>query len=388
MGYILITGGNLSNKGAQSMMFIAVREMKKRFPDKTVVVLSDKDAIQSEQELSKYNFMFRDYTCLYGFKYKLVQQRYGRLDRNGDARNIYKNIDMIVDISGYTFGSNWGWMPNLLAAYRAKRAKNVNAPIYFMPQSFGPFEWKSISEKITAKFLKKWLSYAQVLYAREQEGYDLLVHQYGFKNVQKSVDLVLQNKGIDLNAVFKIPPQIDIPNIVKGSVAIIPNIRNTKYGNKVELIDAYKEIVYTLLDFGRTVYLLKHSAEDFELCQEIKNLFINENRVVLLAEDISCIEYDLIVEKFDYLIASRYHSIVHAYKKYVPCIVLGWATKYQELLGVLNQAEYGVNVNKGINISAVKGIINKMENNYGEESKKISIRMNDIQTNNCFDCIV
>ena len=47
MGYILITGGNLINKGAQAMTFIAVDEIKRRFPDREVVVISDVDAARS-----------------------------------------------------------------------------------------------------------------------------------------------------------------------------------------------------------------------------------------------------------------------------------------------------------------------------------------------------
>ena len=37
MGYILITPGNLKNKGAQSMIFVTVDEMRKRFPGKEIV---------------------------------------------------------------------------------------------------------------------------------------------------------------------------------------------------------------------------------------------------------------------------------------------------------------------------------------------------------------
>ena len=53
MGYILITGGNLINKGAQAMTFIAVDEIKRRFPDREVVVISDVDAARSDEELSR-----------------------------------------------------------------------------------------------------------------------------------------------------------------------------------------------------------------------------------------------------------------------------------------------------------------------------------------------
>ncbi len=54
--YILITGGELFNKGAQSMTFITVNEMKNRFPNHEVLVVSGMDYKRSEEEKGIYNF--------------------------------------------------------------------------------------------------------------------------------------------------------------------------------------------------------------------------------------------------------------------------------------------------------------------------------------------
>ena len=50
MKNIIITGGELFNKGAQAMTFIAVDEMKKRFPDHQILVLSEMDLQRSKEE--------------------------------------------------------------------------------------------------------------------------------------------------------------------------------------------------------------------------------------------------------------------------------------------------------------------------------------------------
>lgn len=385
MGYILITGGNLKNKGAQSMIFITVDEMKKRFPDKEILVISDPDAAASEALTESFRFSFRDSVCLYGKKYKLVQHRYGKLDRMGDAARISRNVDMIVDISGYTFGSNWGWMANLLAAYRARRARKYGAPIYFMPQSFGPFEWKGIMGKLTDRFLAAWLPYAKVLYAREQEGYDLLTNGYGFRNVRLSEDLVLQNRGINLEHIYKEIPEMKLPEVKTGSVAVLPNIRNTKYGDLQSLLTAYRTIIDLQLSVGRTVYLVRHATEDLTLCRKIKELYEKEPAVVLLEQDFTCLEYEALVTKFDYLVASRYHAIVHAYKQGVPCIVLGWAIKYQELLNKFYQQDYAVDVRVRISPEALSEKVRRMEARYAAESEVILKQLREIQRKNAFD---
>lgn len=390
MGYVLITGGSFINKGAQSMVFITVCEIKRRFPQKDIVVLSDIDATRYAvlpEKDGEFQFLLRDNVCIYGWKYKLLQHRYGKLDRYGDAAKIRKNVDMIIDISGYTFGSNFGWMSSFLAAYRVNRAKKYKAPIYYMPQSFGPFEWKGIFGKITDACIRRWLPYAEVIYAREDEGARLLIERYGFSNVVLSNDMVLLNKGIDLHSVYKKIPDAKAPEIGRNSVAVLPNVRNYQYGNKRSLMKAYRIIIDLQLAKGRTVYLIRHATDDLVFCQEIKMLYESNSKVVLVKEDFECWEYEKFVQKFDYLVASRYHAIVHAYKCQVPCIVLGWATKYQELLSKFGQEKYALDVRGNIDGNELSDIVKRMEKNYDCESETIGNILKQLQKTDVFDCL-
>ncbi len=387
MGYVLITGGNLKNKGAQSMVYIAVDEVAKRYPDKRIVVLSDADAARSGEELSRYRFLFRDYVCLYGRKYQLVQRRYGRLDRAGDAAEIRKNVDMVIDISGYTFGSNWGIAANLLAAYRAARAKKYGAPIYFMPQSFGPFEWKGIAGRAADSLLRRWLSYAEVLYAREQEGYGLLKERYGLSRVFSSPDLVLQNRGIDPVRVFVSYHEQELPEIAPDSVGILPNIRNDRYGGAERMDGIYRTLIDRLLEKGRRVYLIRHASEDLDCCRRIKAMYREDARVVLIEEDFDCFAYGRLAEKMDYLVASRYHAVVHAYRAGVPCIVFGWAIKYQELLKQFDQQRYAFDVRETPDREEIRAVVDRMEERYAQEAETICGRLTEVHRGNVFDCI-
>lgn len=390
MGYVLITGGNFKNKGAQSMVFTTVNEISKKFPQKEIIVISDADAVEYAgfgEKDQPFRFLIRDHVCLYGWIYKLVQRRYGKLDRYRDAAKIRKNIDMIIDISGYTFSSNFWWISNLLAAYRAKRARIYKVPIYYMPQSYGPFEWTGISGKITDICIRKWLPYAKVLYAREKEGARLLRERYGFSNVVLSDDLVLINKGIDLNNIYKSIPPVNFPDIRPNSVAVLPNVRNYKYGNTENLMQAYQTIIEILLAKNRTVYLIRHSTEDLDFCRAIKALYETNSNVVFLADDFSCWEYEMLIDRFDYLVASRYHAIIHAYRRHVPCIVLGWATKYKELLRKFEQENYAVDVRERIESEALADIVMQMEKEYIRNAKKIAAILNQLQSADIFLCV-
>ena len=54
--YILITGGELKNKGAQAMTFITVDQIAKRYPECKVLLLSNQDYVRSDEEKANYKF--------------------------------------------------------------------------------------------------------------------------------------------------------------------------------------------------------------------------------------------------------------------------------------------------------------------------------------------
>ena len=98
---------------------------------------------------------------------------------------------------------------------------HFNTPIYLMPQSFGPFDYGD-SQNFD---IGKMLSYAQVIFAREKAGYNLLVNTYQLTNVKYSKDLVLQNKNINPEYIYTNKKEKKIIQIEKNNnVAVIPNI--------------------------------------------------------------------------------------------------------------------------------------------------------------------
>ena len=54
--YVMLVGGQLYNKGAQSMVFTVVNEMKNRFPGYEVIMFSNFDYTRSQKEQDNYKF--------------------------------------------------------------------------------------------------------------------------------------------------------------------------------------------------------------------------------------------------------------------------------------------------------------------------------------------
>lgn len=348
MRNIIITGGGMVNKGAQAMTLIAVHELRQRFPDHKIYLYSPVDL--ANDKLDKTQFAF-DFTGWYPLKFAHCQhnplQRAVTMLRSRsellEAETIYRNADFIVDISGYALGSNWN--DKVCNDYLdiLEFAQGFGIPVYLMPQSFGPFDFGADRQALDER-IGRLLPTAKVIFAREQEGYDALVNTYGLTNVCLAMDLVLGNKGIDLDKVFKRRPVMNLPEIAANSVAVIPNSMNASVSSQEAVLTMYTEAVDKLLSLGKTVYLLSHSTMDAALCRTLKERFVNNEGTVLMEQDFSCLEFNELVLKFQYLVASRFHSIVHAYKNGVPCIALGWATKYHNLLKLFDQERYNFDV--------------------------------------------
>ena len=104
----------------------------------------------------------------------------------------------------------------------------------------------------------------------------------------------------------------------------------------------------------------------------------NNSNVILLQDEFNTIELEHIIKQFDFIITSRYHSIIHAYNNITPAIVIGWADKYVELLEFFNQLDYFIdctNLDKNIKI---KNKIKKMIIDYTLEKNTITEKLNDL----------
>ncbi len=388
MRNIIITGGELFNKGAQAMTFVTVGELKKRFPDHRIWLLSDQDKARPEADKARYAF---DFLGWYPKKFADCQKnpllRAACLLRSRrellECEEVYRNTDLMVDISGYALGSNWdrAYTGNYLDHLHFARAFGI--PVYLMSQSFGPFDFPAGDE--TDGRIRELLPGVKVICAREQEGYDALVRTYGLTNVVRKPDLVLSSRELDMKAVYRQAPELRLPELAPKSVGIIPNRRNFEVGDRSQVLEFYRTAMDALLAAGNTLYILGHSAMDLTLCRELKGLYPRQERVILLEQEFSCVEFDALVKGFRYLLASRFHSVVHAYKNGVPCVVLGWAVKYRELLEQFGQEAYLFDVRR--EPVGVEAVLQRMEQLAEGESRTILTALEAVQRENVFDIL-
>lgn len=388
---ILVTGAGFSNTGALAMMNTLVTEIKSRFPASEIVVANSAKEPKShngkhefeyvETGVSEYCSVSPMFDVATFWLKNIIKMFLGRKTESlRKFEKIIKDCDMVLDISGYALSSKWSYFNNVKFLSRIELAKKYGKPIFLLPQSFGPFNYSGKSESLINR-LKEDLKYPICIYAREQQGYELLTKELKLTNVKKSSDIVLQSKiddkGQTVSGIFDIP---------KESVAIVPNIHCYSYKPSA-LIKFYSNVISYLLKEGKTIYVVRHSNADLEVCTKIKACFEHDERVILFGEMLDNRKFSAFIKRFQYLIASRYHSIVHSYKMSVPCFVIGWADKYVELMETFGQLDYFIHIDniEGSSVQSVSHILKTLENNLESEKAKITKQLSDIEKDNVFN---
>jgi coenzyme F420-reducing hydrogenase beta subunit/polysaccharide pyruvyl transferase WcaK-like protein len=395
---IIIFGGQLFNKGAQAMTFTVVDQMKQKYPNKEIYLFSKKDFERDEIDKSHYNF--RILPCeigtlsnlIYGKSVINLEKVTSNLKIENQIKELIHNAMYFIDISGYGLSSqikskgksksiSMGQYHYLM---RIMLAKKLSIPYFILPQSLGPFDYGLIDKLLLFPLMNRYLKYPKKIYVREHQGIISLAH-FTKNNVERERDIVLLNNGYILENIFNDDIKLNKKDIKPNSVGIIPNKRVMERCKEKDVYLIYKTIIKKLLKIGKKVYVLRHSQEDLDICREIKKMFLNDKDVILLIDDFNAIELEHIIKQFDFIIASRYHSIIHAYKNGIPSITIGWALKYEELLRDFDQLKYLFDVRDGLNEKELYNCLKKMIEKYESERKTIILKVRNFDKNVIFN---
>jgi len=378
---ILITGGGIANKGAQSMLYITVEQLRKKYPNDKIILLTtavgDYDNLKLDVSVVNYYTLSALVNGMNEIK-KLRRRVFPWKTKK--IEGLFTDARLLIDISGYALGSNWHTHIVDLYLLYFECARKYNVPVYVMPQSFGPFNYGN--NNAIVKRIKETMSYPQIIYAREKEGYDLMTGTMRLTNVRSSVDMVLLCKSASPANIYINYNARVLPDIKTNSVAVIPNVRNTDHMEKEIVLGYYKDVIRWLIEHEKNVYIIHHSKEDSSLCAELAGAFrINEN-MQYLDDEYDCFEYERIVAQFEFIVASRYHAIVHALKNNIPCIAIGWAIKYNELLKLCGLSEFSLNVREPLTKEIIEDTLTKMDLSKEQNKEKIAHAVSDLRKHN------
>ena len=271
-------------------------------------IIKDVDYIidGSEKALNLNLFQkFRIYTELKLFKSEqyVLTERY---------RNIVDDIDeadVCLSFGGdnYCYGEqDWLYAIN-------KNIKKKGKKLVLWGCSIG-------SEDLSEKKIKDLKSFNLIL-ARETLTYDVLTSK-GLSNVKLMAD----------PAFTMIKEELPLPKGWDKNDTIGLNFSPLVLKRNPKAMDAIIELIkYILKNTESVIVLTPHVMEegndDFELLKKLYDMFIDTNRVILLPNNLTAIQYKGYIARMRFFIGARTHATIAAYSNCVPTMVLGYSIK-------------------------------------------------------------
>ena len=393
----LITGGEFNNKGAEAMTLTALKHIYAADPGAAVYMLDTGENRKYEltaavtfvtAPLYLLNYLSHGYTFRDFLRWgkdvvrMLLPGRQSYVPQLSRLLKIFRSVDVMIDISGYALGSRWDEDKPVTYCKWIRAIAENGGKVYLMPQSFGPFEFEHPE---TLALVKHSLALCQKIFAREEEGYRALLG-FGLTNVVKSADSVLLEQDADASALIRNYGQYveTFPLKNTKNAAIVPNYRLIDRGgySLEQLLAFYSRVIDTFTDTD--FYLTAHAGEDLELCRAVKERYPENERVILIDHVLLPFNYEALAGQLDFVIASRYHAIIHAYREGTPAVILGWAEKYREVAALFDQSHYLIDLNdEESDLAAVK----TLAGDCGRERIHILETLREIQKSDCYSSL-
>lgn len=391
MKTFIVTGIQMRNKGSQAMFLSLRHSLQSQFKDCEVVGFADK--YDSPEKYSFTLLPFGNYARfilkyrLYRFPPLVAAASFilGKLRKSDKWRGKIPKMagallraDAILDASGYTLGSGWPKESGMRLLNAIDLAKQYNKKMVLLPQSFGPFDWGEPDDAEFLALVKEKLSYPSKIYAREKEGYACLT-QLGLDNVELSADMVIRERPFPgASDIFSDYGARKVEYPPANSVGFIINQNVFRIGDEQSVFDLYARMIEELISNGEKVCILNTSTADNEIVESVLERVADRQKVAIIGGEYSSPELIDIISKFKYVVASRYHSVVFAYRSGVPAVILGWASKYDDLAALFQQQDYVFDI-RTANADQIIAQVSEMGKKYKEESQRINSCREEVQ---------
>jgi len=161
---------------------------------------------------------------------------------------------------------------------------------------------------------------------------------------------------------------------------IIPNTRMLDQGEEdwgKSYVALLKASAQRVIRSGLIVYVLLHTDEEGDLA--IASEVVNDlpKGKVKLVEEKDALKIKDIIGNSEFVIGSRYHSLVAAFSKGVPSVCMGWSHKYDMLYRDFGVGEFVISkADKGDIEKKIDFLLEKKNNSmYREKIKSVLTKM-------------
>ncbi len=374
---VMIVGGNLQGKGAEAMLLTVRDTIRAAFPDTIFCV--PVHSLEQFPPLRERGFV------------PLLWRASGRGDRLRTAINIltgrvdnrpldatcagesymvnpFRVSQVTIDIAGFASGDQIGWRKAFGRWRDYRMARAAGNQCLFLPQSWGPFR-----NPVVRYFTGRLLCGVPWVFAREERSRDYLLDLKAVDpgQIVLAPDIAFQFNASPPEAGKAVLVRRGVTDFSRPIVGITPNRqiyrRLEGQGNDNMYLSLLVCVAGYFLDkTDSQIVLIPHEIEtdDRLLCRAIEAALCCPERVFRLEGTESAADVKSVIGQMEFLVASRYHSLVAALSLNVPAVSLGWSHKYTELLERVGLQDWGVDLIRQPPDTALRTVIDAWEHRH------------------------
>lgn len=237
--------------------------------------------------------------------------------------------------------------------YHINLAISMKIPVYVMPNSFGPFDGPLVKRMIRST-LKK----CHFVSARESISENMLLKQCGINSYRTNDLAVYLEKDVTFDAENEL---LKSGILLKANKSVAITVRPYRFPgstNTQELYKKYKdsivEFIRWLMSNGFQPVLVEHTysdsfhEQDMVCIREINELLSPEACCPVFSNlELTCKEMKSIYSAFDYIVGTRFHSLIFSLTELVPGIAITYGgNKGQGIMNDLGLKEYSISIDE------------------------------------------
>ncbi|WP_053374674.1 polysaccharide pyruvyl transferase family protein [Paenibacillus sp. FJAT-27812] len=310
-------GGSL-NRGCEAIVRSSTKLIKEKIVGSKIYLASEKpqtdkvistlDGIYdgSKSSIKKYSLDW----FVASLQFKLRQDEtyaLGVIEQN--IINRIKDVDVCLSIGGDNYC--YGEQPNWYEIDRRVKAQGKKLVLWGC----------SIGEEDMSERKLEDLKLFDLIIARETLTYGMLQSK-GLQNVRLGADPAFTMEQ----------EQLPLPKGWQEGNTIGINFSPLVWKRNKKSREAVSELIkHILATSNMTIALTPHVIEggnnDYEVLEQFYEEFKATNRVILLPDHLTAIQYKGYISRMRFFIGARTHATIAAYSNYVPTMVLGYSVK-------------------------------------------------------------
>lgn len=319
------------NKGAELMLHAILEMLRERYPDAKFAMAPNPISQPYEKRIELKLFQKAD-LWYKGIQFADLLHVVPKSTRDLFGIVLDKEIDLVIDASGFSYSDQWGVKYCMELAQVSKKWKRYGVKSILMPQAFGPFK-----KTLNRYFIKKAITNVDVVYARDKVSYNHLVDAVGeTSKIKIAPDFTCLVDGISPNQ----------KSFEENRICIIPNYRmidkTSEKDGDLYLDFMIKAINYFVEAQEKTFILIHDEGKDSMLANRIAEAAAQPIEVI---EECDPLKIKGIIGASKGVLGSRFHGLVSALSQGVPALATGWSHKYKMLFEDYDFAEGLVELN-------------------------------------------